>query len=242
MIAETLSAKVFAVTGATSGVGRATVETIAELGGRVVAGGRRTERLDELEASFQDAVEGVAGDCCDPHIAHQIVEVASTHFGGLDAVVICAGVGSYGGICDLDDDAIRELVATNLLGTIWMVRAAVPALRARGGGHIVIVASVAALRGWSDEAVYASTKAAQVAMAGALDKELRPDGIRIATICPAAIATEFAIGTGRSNTDPERDLMLDAQDVADAICVVLRQPAKVRTGNWVLWGNNGHSE
>jgi 3-oxoacyl-[acyl-carrier protein] reductase len=86
---------------------------------------------------------------------------------------------------------------------VWSVRAAVPVFRQAGGGDVVIVSSVAGLRGGADEAVYAGTKFAQVGLAGSLDRELREDGIRVTAICPAGVHTEFAMGTGRTEDDPE---------------------------------------
>lgn len=94
---------------------------------------------------------------------------------------------------------------TNLAGTVWPIRAAVPAMLDGGGGDLVIVSSVAGLRGGADEAVYAATKFAQVGLAGALDRELREQGIRVTAICPAAVSTEFAIGAGRDADDPVLD-------------------------------------
>ncbi|NIS36154.1 MAG: SDR family NAD(P)-dependent oxidoreductase, partial [Actinobacteria bacterium] len=82
--------------------------------------------------------------------------------------------------------------------------------------------SVAGLRGAADEAVYAATKHAQVGLAGALDRELRPKGVRVMTICPGGTATEFAMGAGRTPDMPGLDEMMSAENVADAIVTVLR--------------------
>jgi NAD(P)-dependent dehydrogenase (short-subunit alcohol dehydrogenase family) len=102
-------------------------------------------------------------------------------------------------------------------------------------GDIVIVASVAGLRGGGHEAVYAATKFAQVGLAGALDRELAPRGIRVSSICPAATRTEFAMGLGRTPDMPELDDWLDPEDVAGAVLTVLRQPRRLRTQLWSMW-------
>ena len=128
------------------------------------------------------------------------------------------------------------MMDTNFAGTVWTVRAAVPEmLRTTGGGDIVIVASVAGLRGGADEAVYAGTKFAQVGLAGALDRELREKGIRVTAVCPAGVETEFAIGAGRTAGDPALADYLRPEDVAFAIATVLAQPRRVRTTLWSLW-------
>ena len=110
-------------------------------------------------------------------------------------------------------------------GTVWPIRAAVPQFLETGSGDIVIVASVAGLRGAGDEAVYAATKFAQVGLAGGLDRELREKGVRVTTICPGGTATEFAMGAGRTPDMPGLDDMLRAEDVADAVVTALRQPS-----------------
>jgi 3-oxoacyl-[acyl-carrier protein] reductase len=116
------------------------------------------------------------------------------------------------------------------------VRSAVKQFRSQGdGGDLVIVSSVAGFRGGADEAVYAGTKHAQVGMAGSLDRELRAEGIRVTLIGPAGVATEFAIGAGRTEGSPQLDDYLRPEDVAQAIRVVLEQPRSLRTTVWQMW-------
>jgi 3-oxoacyl-[acyl-carrier protein] reductase len=110
----------------------------------------------------------------------------------------------------------------------------VPLLLKGDGGDIVIVASVAGLRGAGDEAVYAATKFAQVGLAGALDRELREKGIRVTAICPGGVATEFAMGTGRTPDMPGLEEMLRPEDVAAAIVSVLKQPRTMRSLVWSM--------
>lgn len=233
--ARDLGGTVVAVTGATAGIGRATARLLVEHGARVALLGRRQQRLDELVAELgQESVVAVAGDVADPAVNARLVAAALEAFGRVDSLVANAGIGSYGGILDLTDDRIREIDATNFLGTVWSVRAAVPSMIKAGGGDIVIVSSVAGLRGGATEAVYAATKHAQVGLAGSLDRELREHGVRVSTICPAAVSTEFAVGTGRNEGDAWLEEVLTAEDVAAAIVATLAQPRRYRTQLWAL--------
>lgn len=228
--------RVVAVTGASSGIGAATAALLAEKGAKVVVGARRVERLEALVARFgEDRVVAVETDVRSAADLEALVGRATSAFGRLDAMVANAGLGHYGGIGDLADDECVEMVETNVLGTVWSVRAAVPALLAAGGGDIVVVASVAGLRGGADEAVYAATKFAQVGLAGAVDRELRERGIRVSTVCPAAVNTEFAIGYGRTEGAAWLDDVLQPADVASAIVTILEQPRHVRTTQWAMW-------
>lgn len=202
----------------------------------MVVQARRRGRLDALVAEFgADRVLPVVGDVREPQAATALVEAAEREFGRLDSIVVNAGVGMYGGILDRSDEDLQTMMRTNVEGTVWAVRAAVRSFRATGGGDVVVVASVAGLRGGADEAVYAATKFAQVGLAGALDREVRPDGIRVTAICPAGVETEFAIGAGRTEGDPSLADYLRPEDVAFAVLTVLRQPRRVRTTQWQLW-------
>jgi 3-oxoacyl-[acyl-carrier protein] reductase len=229
-----LSGTVTAITGASAGIGAATAAAIAAEGGSIVVGARRRERLDALADDFGDAVAVVEMDVRDPEGSRRLVDEAIARFGRLDALVANAGIGAYGGIMDLSDEQLRVMMDTNVAGTVWPIRAAVPHLLAAGSGDIVIVASVAGLRGAGDEAVYAATKFAQVGLAGGLDRELRQKGIRVSAICPGGTATEFAMGAGRTPDMPGLADMLRAEDVAAAVVTVLRQPRTMRTLVWSM--------
>ncbi len=238
MPAETreLTDTVVAITGASAGIGAAAARLLLESGARVAVQARRKDRLDGLVSEFgADRVLAVTGDVRDPAAATSLVSAAIDAFGKLDSIVINAGIGMYGGVLDRSDEDLQTMMRTNIEGTVWAARAAVGAFRKAGAGDIVIVASVAGLRGGEDEAVYAATKFAQVGFAGALDREVRTDGIRVTAICPAGVETEFAIGAGRTEGDPSLADYLRPEDVAHAIVTVLEQPRRVRTTQWQLW-------
>ncbi|GAB2862958.1 SDR family oxidoreductase [Nocardioides pacificus] len=228
-----------AVTGASAGIGAAIARTLVDAGGNVALGARRRERLDAIvgELGAEQACS-VPGDVRTPEHSAELIAAAVDRWGRLDTVVANAGIGAYGGILDLDDTQIREMVETNYLATVWTVRAAMRQFRAQGdGGDIVIIASVAGFRSDANEAVYAGTKFAQVGLAGGLDKEVRGEGVRVTLICPAGTSTEFALGAGRVEGSPEMDDFLRPEDVAHATRVVLEQPRSVRTTVWQLWSS-----
>jgi len=234
---RSLHGTVVAITGATSGIGAATARLLVEAGAKVAIGGRRQERLDALVAELgADCALGVVCDVSRPADNARLVAAAVDRWGRLDSVVPNAGIGLYGGILDHSDEQVAEMMDTNVAGTVWTIRAALPEmLRTTGGGDVVIVASVAGFRSGADEAVYAGTKFAQVGLAGGLDRELREKGVRVTAVCPAAVETEFAIGAGRTAGDPAMDDYLRPQDVAFAIVTVLQQPRRVRTTQWAMW-------
>jgi NADP-dependent 3-hydroxy acid dehydrogenase YdfG len=240
---RSLDGAVVAITGASAGIGAAAAYDLVDAGARVAVSARREDRLarivDDLGA---DRVVPVVGDVRDPKLNDALVAAAVDRWGRLDTMVANAGIGAYGGILDLDDATLTEMVETNYLGTVWSARSAVRQFRAQGGGgDLIIVSSVAGFRGGADEAVYAGTKHAQVGLGGSLDRELRAEGIRVTLICPAGTATEFAIGAGRTEGSPELDAYLRPEDVAHAIRAVLEQPRSVRTTVWQLWSTEQQS-
>lgn len=232
-----LRGTVIAITGATSGIGRSVAQQAVELGAKVAIGARDAERLAQVAADLgaENAV-AVPMDVRLPEDNRALIATAVQTFGKLDSVVPNAGIGMYGSILDHDDDEITRMMHTNYDGTVWTVRAAVPELLTNpDGGDIVIVSSVAGLRGGGDEAVYAGTKFAQVGLAGSLDRELREKGIRVTAVCPAGVGTEFAVGTGRVANDPRFAEWMTPDDVAHAVITTLLQPRSVRTTVWALW-------
>lgn len=228
-----LTGSVAAITGASSGIGAATARALVAEGGNVVLGGRRAERITALADELGDAATAVAMDVRSVEDSGRLVQAALGRYGRLDVLIANAGIGVYGGILDATDEQVLDMIDINVTGTVWPIRAAVPALL-ESKGDIIIVSSVAGLRGAGDEAVYAATKFAQVGLAGGLDRELRQQGVRVTAICPGGVATEFAMGTGRTPDMPGLEQMLRAEDVAAAIVSVLKQPKSMRTLVWSM--------
>jgi NADP-dependent 3-hydroxy acid dehydrogenase YdfG len=238
MPAETrdITGTVVAVTGASSGIGAASVRLLAEAGAKVSAQARHADRLDKVAAEVGGDVLTVPGDVGDPAAARELVARTIEQFGRIDSIVVNAGIGAYGGILDGTDAELDEMMRTNFAGSVWGIRSAVEAFRQSGtGGDVVVISSVAGLRGGGQEAVYAATKFAQVGLAGSLDREVQGEGIRVSTICPAGVDTEFAIGRGRTRDDPALRDFLHAEDIAAAVVTVLRQPRRMRTTLWAMY-------
>ena len=234
VIMRDLTGQVVAITGASAGIGAASAKALMSQGAKVALGARRIERLEATVADSDGNAVAVEMDVRNPEDSRRLVDSAMSTFGRLDALVANAGIGAYGGIMDLSDAKLAEMMDINVAGTVWPIRAAVPHFLQQGEGDIVIVSSVAGLRGAGDEAVYAATKFAQVGLAGGLDRELREKNIRVSTICPGGTATEFALGAGRTPDMPGLADMMKPENIADAIVTVLSQPKSMRTLVWSM--------
>jgi NADP-dependent 3-hydroxy acid dehydrogenase YdfG len=217
-----LSGRVALVTGASGGIGAAVARSLAERGVWLGLASRSGGDL---------GIDGSISSACDVRDAVAIgafVEQIVGRFGGLDIVIANAGVGAYGPFLELDPGNLEEMIDTNVKGTIYTIRATLPHLLESDGADIVTIASEAGRRGLPFEAVYCASKFAQVGFTRALDHELRPQGIRCANVCPGGVATEFAMGRGRTPDMPELVGMMSAEDVAEAVLFVLTRPRNQR--------------
>jgi 3-oxoacyl-[acyl-carrier protein] reductase len=167
-------------------------------------------------------------DVRDPAALKKLADSTAERFGGIDILVINAGVGSYGPILDLPDDEMEDMIDVNVKGALYSVRAVLPYLLESDTADIVTVASEAGRRGLPNEAVYCASKFAQVGLTRALDHELREQGVRCTTVAPGGVATEFAMGRGRTPDMPQLEGMMSAEDVADAVVYVLTRPRNHR--------------
>lgn len=197
--APTLTGKTAVVTGASSGIGRAIAETLGAAGAHVYLAGRTIAAMDASKARIEAAggrATPVVTDVRDTAQVQALVERATDETGRLDIMVNNAGVSHPSSIIDADPVEWREMFETNVLALLAGCQAAVRAMRKTGSqGHIVNISSVAAQR--PDSGVYGATKHAVNCISKTLRNELEGDTIRVVTIMPGAIATNF----GR-NFDP----------------------------------------
>ena len=219
-----LTGKVAFITGGTSGIGAEVARSLREHGVKLALLSR-TGSAPELPDVLQ--LHGDVGNRADVDAA---VQATVDAYGHLDIVVANAGVGSYGQFVDVPEQHEDEMIRTNVLGTIYLYRAAVPHLKAAGGGDLITVASEAGRRGLPGEAVYSASKFAQVGLTRALDNELREDGIRATNICPGGVWTNFAIEDARGRTTGSDQLkgMMRPADIAELITFVLTRPRHLR--------------
>jgi len=217
-----LSGSVALVTGASGGIGAAVARSLAEQGVRLGLASRSGGDLG-IDGSI-----AAPCDVRDPAAVGAFVEQIVARFGRLDIVIANAGVGAYGPFLELDPGSLEEMLDTNVKGIIYTIRAALPHLLESDRADIVTVASEAGRRGLPFEAVYSASKFAQVGFTRALDHELRPQGVRCTNVCPGGVATEFAMGRGRTPDMPELAGMMSADDVAEAVLFVLTRPRNHR--------------
>jgi 3-oxoacyl-[acyl-carrier protein] reductase len=221
-----LSGKTALITGASAGIGWASALALAGEGANLVLTARRQERLTELEAAVQKAggkAVTLLGDAKEEETARRAVEFAIKTFGALDILINNVGIGNYKNLIDTSAEDYDEMMDTNMRSTFLFTRYAVPLMIKQGSGTILMISSMAGVYGFGGEAVYCATKFAQVGFAQALDKELRPHGIKVGAICPGGVKTEFALGKGRTEEGVVSSGMLDPEDVAGVVLMACTQ-------------------
>lgn len=184
--------KVWLVTGSSRGLGREIAQAALAAGDHLVATARRPEDLDDLVARYGDQVRAVALDVTDPAAARAAVEVATSAFGRLDVLVNNAGYANTGAFEDTPEDDFRAQVETNLFGVVNVTRAALPVMRAQGGGHIVQISSVGGRGASPGLAAYQTAKWAVGGFSEVLAKEVGPLGIRVTVAEPGGMRTDWA--------------------------------------------------
>jgi NAD(P)-dependent dehydrogenase (short-subunit alcohol dehydrogenase family) len=230
-MSQRLSGKTALITGASAGIGWASALALAGEGANLVVSARRRERLTELEAAVREAggkAVSLVGDAKEETTARQAVELAVNTFGSLDILINNVGVGNYKNLIDTSAEDYDEMMDANVRSTFLFTRYAVPVMIKQASGIILMVSSMAGVYGFGGEAVYCATKFAQVGFAQALDKELRPHGIKVGAICPGGVKTEFALGKGRTEESVAASGMLDPEDVAGVILMACTQSPRAR--------------
>jgi 3-oxoacyl-[acyl-carrier protein] reductase len=221
-----LSGKTALITGASAGIGWASALALAGEGAHLVVTARRQGRLAELEAAVQAAggkAVSLLGDATEEETARRAVDLALQTFGSLDIPINNVGIGNYQNLVDTSAEDYDEMMDTNMRSTFLFTRYAVPVMIQQGSGTILMISSMAGVYGFGGEAVYCATKFAQVGFAQALDKELRPHGIKVGAICPGGVKTEFALGKGRTEQSVAASGMLEPEDVAGVILMACTQ-------------------
>lgn len=236
-----IEGKVVAITGASSGIGRATAKLLADRGAFVVLGARREEALaaivDEITAAGGKAVHK-ATDVRQRSDLEALVALAIEHGGRLDVIVNNAGIGPISRFDALRVEDWDAMIDVNLRGTLYGIAAALPVFQRQQSGHVINIVSTAGIKILPTMGVYAATKNAVRTISEALRQEAGPH-LRVTEISPGMISTDFAC----SITDPavksaigERasGVAIPPTSIARGIAYAIEQPADVDIGSIVI--------
>lgn len=236
-----IAGKVVAITGGSSGIGRATALLLAERGAKVVLGARRPDRLvalvDQIEAGGGEAAY-VQTDVTQRADVAGLVQLAQERYGKLDVLINNAGIGPISLLDELRVEDWEAMIDVNLKGTLYGIAAALPVFRQQGFGQFVNVVSTAGLKIVPQQAVYAGTKNAVRTISEGLRQEAGAH-LRVTVVSPGFVHTDFAESMTnpavKAQVEAMRDqLAISPEAIARAIAFAIEQPADVEVGELVI--------
>ncbi|MFM0158330.1 SDR family oxidoreductase [Paraburkholderia sediminicola] len=197
--------KTWFITGTSSGLGRLLAERLLQRGDRVVATLRREGALDKLKKQYDNRLHVLTLDVTDIRAVHSNIAAAFEAMGRIDVVVNNAGYGLFGAAEEVTDEQIVRQIATNLTGSIQIIRAALPHLRRQGGGRIVQVSSEGGQIAYPNFSLYHATKWGIEGFVESVAKEVAPFGIDFVIVEPGPTSTQFGAGLDHAVPMPEYD-------------------------------------
>ncbi|SCF12076.1 oxidoreductase [Micromonospora chokoriensis] len=184
--------RVWLITGCTRGLGRALAEAVLADGDHLVATARNPSQLNALSDQYGDRVRPIALDVTDPAAARDAVRTAVDGFGRLDVLVNNAGYADVAAIEDISEEDFRAQIDANFYGVVNLTRAALPTMREQGRGHIVQISSVGSRVASIGLGAYQAAKWAVSGFSGVLAREVAPFGIRVTSVEPGGLRTDWA--------------------------------------------------
>jgi len=228
------------VTGASSGIGRACAEAFARAGARLLLCARRGDRLTELADSLDAEVRTLPLDVRDRAAVSAAVDGLDDGWRNVDVLVNNAGLAvGFGPLQDNDPADWDRMIDTNITGLLNVTHAVVPAMVRRGRGHVINIGSIAGRQTYPNGAVYCATKAAVDRITTGLRMDLLGKGVRVSTVDPGAVETEFSVVRFSGDHDRAERVYegmtpLTADDVAETVVWVADRPAHVQVAEVVL--------
>jgi NAD(P)-dependent dehydrogenase (short-subunit alcohol dehydrogenase family) len=242
-----LTGKVAIVTGSSRGIGRASAEALAQHGARVVISSRKQDACQAVAAAInerhgEERAIAIAAGISDKGALERLVAQTRASWGQVD-VLVCNAASNpyYGPLTGIADEQFRKIMDNNVLSTHWLIQLVAPEMRERGDGSIVIISSIGGLRGSPVIGAYNGSKAADLQLARNYAVEFGPDNVRVNSIAPGLIRTDFARALWE---DPERIRAAnesvplrrigEADEIAGAVVFLASPASRFMTGQVVV--------
>ncbi|MCL4424960.1 MAG: SDR family oxidoreductase [Firmicutes bacterium] len=239
-----LKGKTALVTGASSGIGQATVRRLVQAGGRVIVAARRTERLAALREELGDALFPITLDVRQREHVEKILGELPTEWSAISILVNNAGLAL--GLEKLAEANVADwegMIDTNVKGLLYVTHTILPGMLARGEGHIINLGSIAGHEAYPGGSVYCATKSSVHAISESLRKELVDTPLRVTEISPGMVETEFSLVRFHGDKDRAARVYhgvepLTADDIADAILYAATRPPHVNINEMIIMATN----
>ncbi|MDQ8736937.1 3-ketoacyl-ACP reductase [Paenibacillus sp. LHD-38] len=228
------------ITGAGKGIGKAIAVALAAEGVNLGIIARTSADLESLQASLASTY-GVKVFVASADIAVKAevdgaIAALKDSLGSIDILINNAGIGTFGTLLDMDHEQWERIIQTNVLGTYYVTRAALPTMLEQSSGSIINIASTAGERGFATGSAYCASKFAVIGMTEALMQEVRKSNIRVTALTPSTVNTELASNAGLKIGDEDR--MMQAEDMAELVLAALKLPDRVFIKSAGIWTTN----
>jgi len=228
------------ITGAGKGIGKAVATALAAEGVNLGLVARTSSDLEALQASLTDEfgvkVAIVKADVSVRSEVDQAVASLKESLGSIDILINNAGIGTFGTLLDMEPEQWERIIQTNVMGTYYVTRAALPTMLEQSSGSIINIASTAGERGFATGSAYCASKFAVMGLTEALMQEVRKSNIRVTALTPSTVNTELASNAGLKIGDEDR--MMQAEDMAELVLAALKLPDRVFIKTAGIWTTN----
>ncbi|WP_139996745.1 3-ketoacyl-ACP reductase [Paenibacillus paridis] len=228
------------ITGAGKGIGKAIATALAAEGVNLGLVARTSSDLEALQTELTSkhgiSVHIATADIAVKSDVDQAVEALKESLGSIDILINNAGIGTFGTLLDMEPEQWERIIQTNVMGTYYVTRAALPTMLAQSSGSIINIASTAGERGFATGSAYCASKFAVIGMTEALMQEVRKSNIRVTALTPSTVNTELASNAGLKIGDEDR--MMQAEDMAELVLAALKLPDRVFIKTAGIWTTN----
>jgi len=236
---QSLKGKKALITGGSRGIGRATALALAKQGVELGLIARSEasfdsirKELNELGATFVMATADVANET----EVQQAVSKIEDQLGGIDILINNAGVGAKGSFMELSTDEWKNVLDTNVMGIVYVTKAALPRMIKKNKGDIINISSMSGLKGTEGSSAYSASKFAVIGMSESLMQEVRRHNIRVSVLTPSLVDTEFTRGRDSEPRDPNK--FMQAEDIAEHIVGLLQLEQRIFIKSSAQWATN----
>lgn len=232
-----LADRVAVITGASSGIGKSIAKRFSQAGCAVVLSARRKEKLqalhEELESAGAQSVV-IPADVTDPEQVQSLVQESLNRFQKIDILINNAGFALEKPVHEADLNDMKAQIDSNLMGVVYGCHAVAPHMVERQDGHIINIGSICSLQPFPNYAAYVAAKFGVIGFSRSFYEEVRPHGIRVQTLCPAAVNTEWSDIAGADLPWP-REERLQPEDLAEMAFFCVTQPKRVQIDTMIAW-------
>ena len=235
-----LKNKTALITGAGKGIGRAIAVALAKEGVHVGLVARTAQDLESLSKTITEQYGvkaiGATADVSVQAEAEAAFAAVSQELGAVDILINNAGTASFGSLLDMEPEEWKRIVDVNLMGTYYMLRAALPGMVERKSGDVINISSTAGERCFATGSAYNAAKFAVMGLTEAVLQEVRKSNVRVTALTPSTVNTDLAVNAGLKIGDEDR--MMQPEDVAELVLAALKLPARVFVKSAGIWTTN----